>query len=879
MAEDADGGNPVKRNIMVKLLAVLLVMAASAVNALTISSVLNDGQGNFDPWNTTRWAAWYSDGKLVKQFDINCNVTFADRGGETNPWEPDITGHETGRMFYVADTGRGVTIDGGGIFIDIRKTKPSLDQLYSMYWLYSEADRHPLQSCFVFAQNYSSALGPTRIKNLWMKGFVQAIRTNFNVAIRHPLIIENCEFRRNQWGIYLSGNNAIVQNCGIKQNAKGGMYSGAGAHSNIIRDNEFQDNNYQQEKYYGDIAMDTAHYTTVENNTHQAPTGGSYQCGIKMYRNFGESGQLREHSTHHNIIRGNTFDGYSVAYDVGSRQGHLKDYDLSFEGRDYSDYNTFEGNVISNTTIGIKLNCPANTIRSNTFSNVSKPIVLHCVFYSLTHTVINDQDGTNVYYWFVPSNYSSYSTWFPYQDDLNASIPESEKIIQVRSDYGQPNFQSYSGEATVMISPSVAIGSEDFCSDITSDQYINLNDISKLGTYWQDNGCGLENNFCSAADINFDGSVNDFDLSGLYQGWLCENDITDVYSSGIQPIDMAVGDFWVDNPGDEIAVIWDTPVSNVGGVSYYSIIIYDSNGVEINRCGRSTVKWQAITSGNFLNLVGTYSVVEAGDEIAAVPASAVGGYYPVYVFGRGRKDPSVTLMTTNTKKISDMAGGNFRTTVDANDEIAVIYDGGSATISYCKPTETTWTATTTGAATIRKIAAGNFDGTSSNGDEIAAFNGTSSLIYFYRVSATSSYSTAATSGLPLWADIAAGDIDGTASREEIAVASSAATGGIYKISCYSSGTSTAFKVIDQDVQTVSACAIGTGRPDIGQSLGIYEMVGGFISTDYKQAISGWGEHIVVLPSSPVTAAASVMWLNKAPSGSAKEYLRVTPVLR
>jgi hypothetical protein len=172
----------------------------------------------------------------------------------------------------------------------------------------------------------------------------------------------------------------------------------------------------------------------------------------------------------------------------------------------------------------------------------------------------------------------------------------------------------------------------------------------------------------------------------LAGGWLVRNDIADIYSTGVKPIDIAVGDFWVDNPGDELAVIWDTPVSNIDGTNYYSIVIYDSSGIEINRCGRSTTKWHAITAGNFVNLVGTYNVVEGGDEIAAVPATAVGGYYPVYVFGRGRKDASVTLMTSNTKKIADIAGGNFLTTGDTNDEIALIYDGGASSISYCKPT-------------------------------------------------------------------------------------------------------------------------------------------------------------------------------------------------
>jgi hypothetical protein len=86
------------------------------------------------------------------------------------------------------------------------------------------------------------------------------------------------------------------------------------------------------------------------------------------------------------------------------------------------------------------------------------------------------------------------------------------------------------------------------------------------------------------------------------------------------------------------------------------------------------------------------------------------------------------MLTTNTTPIIDIAGGNFYTSVDSYEEIAVLYSGGTQ-IGYCKPT-TTWATTTNNTASLTKIAAGNFDGSSSNGDEIAGINASNGLYVF-----------------------------------------------------------------------------------------------------------------------------------------------------
>jgi hypothetical protein len=347
--------------------------------------------------------------------------------------------------------------------------------------------------------------------------------------------------------------------------------------------------------------------------------------------------------------------------------------------------------------------------------------------------------------------------------------------------------------------------------------------------------------------------------------------MNDVYSSGGKPIDVAVGDFWEDLPGDEIAVIWDTPVSKVDGTDYYTIIIYDSAGIEVNRAGKSSVRWEAIAAGDFTS--------DPGEEIAAVHSSAVNGTYPIYIFGRGRKDPFVTLHTNNTVKIARLAGGNFNTVDDAYNEVAAIYSGGSASVFYCKPTDTAWSNSTTSTAGLLDIAAGNFDGDSGNGDEIAGINNYSSMIRFYRPGTSGEYATGYIGGTRRWSAIGAGDFDGDSGTDEVAVSSSLEDNGLYKIYCLDQGSTQADKIIDQDVLGVPAIALDGGSFPVDPTLNQYERAQGFSSSDYGDVLSDWGECVVVLPSAPQTNATPAFLLNADPADNNKQYLKVTPIVR
>lgn len=786
----------------------LAVFITSAGYAKKISDVSGFDRDGFDPWNQNRWADWYENGKLIKQFEIDCDVKFASHSGV---WSPDVSKCENESVFLLSDYSGGINIDGNGIVIDVQPSRPPLAKLYDSYSTYEK--NYATYACFKTYQNKSSR-NPTIIKNFTIKGFIIAICV-YELQT-HSMIVQDCKFFRNRWGFFLSGINTTIKDCEIKENARGGIYIDR-THNNIIINNEFRDDNYALANFWADIAVDSAYNNRIEGNRHQPSdvNASYYHCAVKLYRNMGETKDIREESSYFNIVRNNTIEGYSVAYDVGSRMGFKWHHDLSGEGREYASYNLFENNKIINTEVGFKVNCSSNTIQSNSFTNVNKPIILHCVFYSLVDNVINNQAGDDVFFWFKESDYSGnkdYASWFRMQNDLNSGISECSKLIQVQSDKGQPNFQSYKGRAKIVIAPTL----------IKSDK------------------------------------------PNMY----------DLYSTGGKPIDIAVGNFWDAAYGDEFAVIWDKPVSNINGTDYYSIIIYDCNGVELNRCGKSKVRWEAIAASDFLDISDEKDVV----EIAVVPSIAIDGRYPLYVFGRGRKDPNAVLLKNNKKKIADIAAGNFKTDGDVLDEIAVIYANGSSTITFCKPSDANWSATTSNVSNLTKITAGNFDGEAANGDELAGINASSSLIYFYKVSGVSNFSTAAIENKGSWTAIAGGDFDGNNNRDEVVAAPFNASSGVYGLSYYVSGEAKAFRTDNHEVLTCPVRSLDAGNV-VMSKIGHYERVKGFKSNDYAATMSSWGQQTAILPSQPETVSLPVIWLSANPIKTNHQYLRITPTLR
>ena len=483
----------------------LVCLLISNVFALDITSVLNTGQSDFDPWNTERWEAWYSGGVIVEPFDISTDVNFAVKTGD---WYPELSTSlaDSGKIFGI--TGQGIVVDGKGLVVDGRPSAYRADTLSTVY---NDSDRLGdtirFKRCFSLGQPLNPSItDSTIIQNFTVKGFSQGMR----VSSQHPLIIRNCIFSRNEWGFNFSGLATTVTANQFLENGRGAMYNGAGGGKAFITYNTYRDNGYVPEASYGDIVMDTTYKTSIEHNyfieSQYTPT--HFSAAISIYRNMGENNSLRENTPYLNFIRYNSINDRQVGVHMGARMGIDYDFahDITQESRDYGYYNTIQSNNFNDVTVGIKLNTSGNKIESNTFTNVAKPIVLNCVYYSLTENIINNQNASDVYFWMKYSDYISYAWLFPYQWERNRGIAESEKLVHVRSDYGSDDF-TYTGSGTLIVSPTLMVDDNAVVADFDGDKKINFRDYSKLTGYFQD-----------VADINVpvsNGLVVQFDTSDV----------------------------------------------------------------------------------------------------------------------------------------------------------------------------------------------------------------------------------------------------------------------------------------------------------------------------------------------------------------------------
>ncbi|GAB3016671.1 hypothetical protein GCM10027284_39700 [Cyclobacterium sediminis] len=549
----------------------------SSQSVFYIKEVLQDGKGDFDPWNTKRWADWYNDkGELIRQFDVDTSVKFKSRN---EPWLVKISEAFTNKsLFTIAK--QGIVMDGNGLIMDVRteRQKLPLDELYALKkepW----TDGNELRGIF-YNLPQIEGIQPTQIKNFTFMGWKRGVKINGTGDQRqHRLIVENCVFARNRVGFYTNGYNTLLRNCDLFENGYGAIYSGSKSRRNQFIGNFFRDNTLSQHQpSYGDFIGDTFFDSEISSNTFAKSLIQTEQrrIGISMFRNMGESNNLREQMPHHNIIRDNYFEGYSVAIHIGARMGRDTRNDITDEGRDYAFYNLISDNTIENSTIGIKINTEGNTIRGNAFTNVEEEIVLQCVFFKLENTTINYHKEDEVKLWFVTEDYAKYSAWFRFQDDLNGSIKKEEKLITVFSQREGPSF-SQNQDKNFKLNPKVA-GSENHLTDF------------RVGA----------------------------------------------------PIATEVGEFSLDLPGQEYVAIYDRPISRIGDKDFYSILFFDDKGTEINRCGRSEVKWKEIATGYFTKSEGEM-------EVAAIPAKAIDGKYPVFIFDRGYKTPKEIRFKDNEK--------------------------------------------------------------------------------------------------------------------------------------------------------------------------------------------------------------------------------------
>ncbi|HBG28034.1 MAG: hypothetical protein A2Y10_17560 [Planctomycetes bacterium GWF2_41_51] len=405
-----------------------------------VKDVLSYYDCNFDPWNSSRWNSWYNaGGYIIRTFDLDTSVTFESR---QTVWEPNLS-YLTSKQLFTINKDIAIDVNGNGVIIDARKPHTRSWNIYDYYtnritW----ASDFGSWDAFTIKQiNPGSGSG---IHNLTLMGFARAVITDHDQL--QEFVIEDCSFITNVWGIIFRGSNMVLRNCELKENINGAIYGEYDSHNINIENCLFADNRTLSDYgIYGDIVLDACYQYTIQNNDFNAPTYPirAYQPGLSIFRNRGEASNIREHHPHHNLIRANNFRNRPLAIDLSSRQAHYSGNDKTKEGRCYATFNTIEDNNFIDCDIGIHVASSHNKINNNSFTNAQREIVLHCMYYELVGTTINNQSGDKVYIWCVESDYvNDYGDYLFYDYEMAQFIERDEKLIHVISTTGTPIFVS-----------------------------------------------------------------------------------------------------------------------------------------------------------------------------------------------------------------------------------------------------------------------------------------------------------------------------------------------------------------------------------------------------------------------------------------------------
>lgn len=373
-------------------MAILAFSLAARSNP--ISSVMPSGGEGFDPWNKTRWVAWYdANGVLVEPFEFDVSVTFAPR--ET-PWWFNansvrrIHGDKAAVFILTADSD--IVIDGNGVVIDIRPEADLSRDLYYYYTTTINLNAYSVVSGFMVYQTNYAPLGSvgSRITNMTLKGCIRGIETHHDH--RRKITIENVDLVRNHFGVFPRGQNGTVRDCQFLENIMAGFYCEYNSYDWVIENNIFKDNNNRGTPSYGELLLDACRNYTVTGNVFQTATYFTrpYHTAISLYRNQGENGDVRELAARDHLIANNTFNDYHVAIDFGVRQAASSiTTDSSGELRCYTMNNTVCDNVFNDCKIGVLLRNNYTTLSNNVFNDTEVDIAMLNAFYAMHHNTID----------------------------------------------------------------------------------------------------------------------------------------------------------------------------------------------------------------------------------------------------------------------------------------------------------------------------------------------------------------------------------------------------------------------------------------------------------------------------------------------------------
>lgn len=801
-----------------------LYAAVSPVFAKPISDVLKSGEQTFDPWNQQRWADWYKDGQIVKSFDIDCSVTFAPR---KDPWVfslekfAEVNGHASAVFRVNAKTA--VVIDGNNVTLDARREKYrnwSIQDFHAKPIVLDDVTTKVYGFRFLQQENEDSA---SVLKDITLIGFWRAVETSHHSHAR-PVVWENIKALRNNCAFYPTGTRGVIRNCEISESLAIGIYADQASHDWIIEKNTFRDNNVAGKRSWAAITLDACYDYTIRDNVFLTPsaTPKDYFCAIAFYRNQGERDDIREYPASWNRIERNQFEGFNIALDLGVRMGMkpskiLKN--LAQEGRCYVSYNLVQENTFKNCRIGVLMRTGFNKIDNNTFENTAIPIALHNAFYALPHNIIVNQPDVKVALWSQKPEFESYANLVAFHDGLGSNIPASEKLYHIIAPQGAPSF-SDPGEATLVVGDSlVGMPKKETPLDY------NTFPIAPEAAHAK----GFDN----------------------------------------KPVDMAVGKFTQGRPSSDFAVIFDQPSSQVDEDKYYSIYLFDQNGNEFDRCGRSTKRWSKIAAGNFLADKGEY-IEDLNDQIAAVSSEPdERGCYPVYIFRKGIAKPAATLLKDNKTPVAGLAGGNFHTGGDGYDEIAVLLES-SGVIHLAKPSDPTWTSVIhTGNSDLTAIVAGEFDG--NDGHEIAAIAKSPSRISLFKAGEDKPYAFSGPTAA--WKRIAVGKF-GDGDDEQLAVAQSGEDG--FSIHFFESGKEEAFHVMTSPLPgglPIGIAGAQYAKPDsetAGDSL-----LGGLRPEASHHIVA----ELAILPETAPISIPVLAWIPVHPGDKTEAPSQIVPILK